>query len=160
MFFASLTVYKPFFLWIDAILLKTQFWPSHSAHLWHVGHWSSLTRLATRQPRWRRYGPSVSVTHPHASLITHTRAGRLVNDGSRNRSPQHSFVGFDAFCRQRRSLAEFLLRWSVFVFQMPCCGLWACFYDNQHLIPAVCRKAAKIWWEISKLLYACFIIYS
>lgn len=44
---------------------------------------------------------------------------------------------------------------------LPCCGLPACFYDNHHLIPAVCRKAAKYGRKLAaKLLYACFIIYS
>lgn len=61
-------------------------------------------------------------------------------------------------CRQKKKKDVderdfFLLCWSVFVFQKPCCGLWACCYDNHHLIPVVCRKAERYGGKLAN----CFI---
>lgn len=42
--------------------------------------------------------------------------------------------------------------WEIFCYAdlyLPRCGLWACFYDNHHLIAAVCRKAAKYGWKLA-----------
>lgn len=51
-------------------------------------------------------------------------------------------------CRQKTRI-DFLLCWSAFVFQKPCCCLWACCYDNHHLIPVVCRKAERYGWKLA-----------
>lgn len=104
-------------------------------------------------PRWRR-----CLWPTHTGHRSRARAVTL-HERQQQNSTIPALGSFPQICD-----GEFLLRWSVFVFQMPCCGLWACFYDNHHLIPAVCRKAAKIWWEISKparcMFYNLFITFT